>query len=152
MITVSELIESVMSMLSANSELSGIRFVKAFPECGMPNPLKRVIVAVGLSSVQVKPTLGGYYGIKNGEELTGGRAEAKLQLHIFSPKAAGAIGCNAAFLSLCGALLENTDLCVRAVSCSQPRYDSACGVFTADAEAALACFAGKTNAVQGGSV
>jgi hypothetical protein len=144
--------DDLFHTLSANSKLSGIRFVKAFPENKIPNPLKQVTVAAGLSSVEVKSALDGYYGVKLGAAIVGGRAEAKLRLRIFSPKAAGTTGCNDTFSKLCGALLENTELCVRAVSCSESRYDNACGVFTADAEIALTCFMGKTNAEQEGAV
>ncbi len=98
--TVTSILEAVYLLLSGETALSDIRFLRAYPDGFKQSPLTRSTVTVGFSAAELSP--GGFTGYcgedpETGRERYARRAAIKMKLELFIPKEQAGVNCAALF-------------------------------------------------------
>ena len=120
----SELTESMLDVLRPDQQCAGVRFVSAYPDETVENPVNRSVVSVGIDSLTIsQPSIGETVGHSQAGYQTGRRADWTVSFHIYVPRSMGGRGCHDTFSAIVGALLERqTSWKVGAVHCGKVTY------------------------------
>lgn len=123
--TFNDMLCAVIELLKEDEQCVGYRFVNAFPDTTVQNPVEREIVSVGLSSLKISQSALGEV-IGQGEETCriGRRADWKLLVRIYVPRSFGGMGCYDVFSAIAGALLERQSFWkIGEMGCGKTTYD-----------------------------
>lgn len=120
------LLQRLLSSLRGNQELLDIEFLEAFPHQRQNSPLAKKTAAFRVERVKILPVaLGDPLGAE-GEK----RAEASLELTVYSPAKLGGPACTDAFSRICSALIfGDNGACLHSISCEKTVYDASAGAF-----------------------
>ena len=136
------LIDEVLTVLKNDSVLSGVAFVGAYPVLNKPNPLKKSVLAVGISKIKAEDgALGAYLGESSQGSLYGKRIEVTLGLRLYTPPAEGGSKCTALFSDILDCLLFSKEFSAGAAECSPVSYNSAVSAFSAQGTLTLRLYA-----------
>ncbi len=120
------LLQKLLCFLKENQELSDIEFMEAYPPQRQNSPLAKKIAALRVENVKILPVALGETLGAAGEK----RAEASLDLTIYSPAKLGGPACTEAFSRICNALIfEDNGACLHSISCDKMVYDANAGSF-----------------------
>lgn len=119
------LIESVLELLREDQQCIGYRFVSAYPDKTVQNPVEQAIVSVGLSSLTIRQSaLGEVIGRGQTTFQTGRQADWELHIHIYAPRSLGGKGCYDIFSAIAAALLERqNEWKIGDMSCGKTSYN-----------------------------
>ena len=124
------LMEEVIAAVQSDPALSDVAVIKAYPAESKPNPIKRSILAVGLSSVKAQEgAFGGYLGMSGGAGLLGKQLQVTLSLRLYTPTLFGGERCVSLFSQVCDRLLFSPSLSVSGLSCTPLTYQSTASAF-----------------------
>lgn len=123
--TFNDMLYAVLKLLKNDDQCVGYRFVSAFPDATVQNPVEQEIVSVGLSSLKIsQSTLGEVVGKGEESYQIGRRADWTLLVRIYVPRSLGGKGCYDVFSAIAGALLERQSYWkIGEMSCGKTSYD-----------------------------
>ena len=123
--TFNDIIQSVIDLLSQDEQCDEYRFVSAFPDTTVENPVGQGVVSIGIASLKITQSpLGEVVGHKEQAYQIGRQADCKLQVHIYVPRSLGGKGCYDVFSGIAGALLERQDeWMIGEMTCGQTSYN-----------------------------
>ncbi len=120
------LLQKLLGSLKGNQELMDIEFMEAYPHQRQNSPLAKKTAAFRVESVKILPVALGESLGAAGEK----RAEASLELTVYSPVKLGGPACTDAFSRICSALIfEDNGACLHSISCEKTVYDANAGAF-----------------------
>lgn len=140
-----EITSSIKNILESSDVFDSVKFINTLKSSSMPNPIKKVYVAFGISKVQVtEGAFSDYIGIKDDEELYGNLADIDIGVKIYSPFNIGSQSCYDTFSNICEVLLksDNENLGIQSISSNAINYDVDTSNFVLECNVKVSTFIG----------
>ncbi|MBR5772485.1 MAG: hypothetical protein IKY00_04640 [Clostridia bacterium] len=125
---------AIVSWLSGREELEGIRFLTEFPPLKKAVPLKRITVAVGISSIEIEDNFADDVSALEQDEYCR-KALIKLRFYIHAPYEMGGSACHSTFADITDCLTFASGLEIIKSGCEYIREDRDTGALVLPAYA-----------------
>lgn len=120
------IIDTIKSNLSNDTNLSDVKFVNLCADESVPNPILNIYTSIGISKINIEPaSFSSYLGVGTSGERYGNSTEMDIEVKIYSPKSRGSRSCYTVFSNIYESLLNLNDIYnIKKISCSQVKYNS----------------------------